>query len=86
MGESWKRFRRVIARQLDGAPHETLLTIRRDHWSERPCRHAQLFAQAADVSGIVLTKLDGTRAVESPLAIARELDMPVKADRPWASR
>ena len=76
MGELSK-VRRVIARQLDGAPHETLLTIDATT-GQNGLRQAQLFAQAAQVSGVVLTKLDGTARGGIALAIARELDMPVK--------
>ena len=41
-------------------------------------RQAKLFAETADVSGVVLTKLDGTARGGIALAIARELDLPVK--------
>jgi fused signal recognition particle receptor len=76
MGELAK-VRRVIARQLEGAPHETLLTIDATT-GQNGLRQAKLFAQAAQVSGVVLTKLDGTARGGIALAIARELDMPVK--------
>ena len=76
MGELAK-VRRVIARQLEGAPHETLLTIDATT-GQNGLRQAKLFAQSAEVSGIVLTKLDGTARGGIALAIARELDMPVK--------
>jgi fused signal recognition particle receptor len=76
MGELAK-VRKVIARQLDGAPQETLLTIDATT-GQNGLRQAKLFAQAADVSGVVLTKLDGTARGGIALAIARELDMPVK--------
>ena len=76
MGEL-EKVRRVIARQLHGAPHETLLTIDATT-GQNGLRQAKLFAQAADVSGVVLTKLDGTARGGIALAIARELDMPVK--------
>jgi fused signal recognition particle receptor len=76
MGELAK-VRRVIARQLEGAPHETLLTIDATT-GQNGLRQAKLFAQAAQVSGVVLTKLDGTARGGIALAIARELEMPVK--------
>jgi fused signal recognition particle receptor len=76
MGELTK-VRRVIARQLDGAPHETLLTIDATT-GQNGLRQAKLFAEAAEVSGIVLTKLDGTARGGIALAIARELQLPVK--------
>ena len=76
MGELGK-VRRVISRQLEGAPHETLLTID-STTGQNGLRQARLFAQTADVSGVVLTKLDGTARGGIALAIARELDLPVK--------
>jgi fused signal recognition particle receptor len=76
MGELGK-VRRVIARQLDGAPHETLLTIDATT-GQNGLRQARLFAETAQVSGVVLTKLDGTARGGIALAIARELDLPVK--------
>jgi fused signal recognition particle receptor len=76
MGELAK-VRRVIARQLEGAPHETLLTIDATT-GQNGLHQARLFAQAAEVSGVVLTKLDGTARGGIALAIARELQLPVK--------
>ena len=71
------KVRRVIARQLEGAPHETLLTIDATT-GQNGLRQARLFAQTAEVSGVVLTKLDGTARGGIALAIARELELPVK--------
>ncbi len=71
------KVRRVIGRQLDGAPHETLLTLDATT-GQNGLRQAKLFAQAAGVSGVVLTKLDGTARGGIALAIARELALPVK--------
>ncbi len=71
------KVRRVIARQLEGAPHETLLTIDATT-GQNGLHQARLFAQAAEVSGVVLTKLDGTARGGIALAIARELGLPVK--------
>jgi fused signal recognition particle receptor len=76
MGELAK-VRRVIARQLEGAPHETLLTIDATT-GQNGLRQAKLFAETAHVSGVVLTKLDGTARGGIALAIARELELPVK--------
>jgi fused signal recognition particle receptor len=76
MGELGK-VRRVIARQLEGAPHETLLTIDATT-GQNGLRQAKLFAETAQVSGVVLTKLDGTARGGIALAIARELSLPVK--------
>ncbi len=76
MGELAK-VRRVIARQLDGAPHETLLTLDATT-GQNGLRQAKLFAEAVEVTGVVLTKLDGTARGGIALAIARELSLPVK--------
>jgi fused signal recognition particle receptor len=71
------KVRRVIARQLESAPHETLLTVDATT-GQNGLRQAQMFAETAGVSGIVLTKLDGTARGGIAIAIARELDLPVK--------
>ena len=68
---------RVVAKQLPGAPHETLLTIDATT-GQNGVRQARLFAEAVPVSGIVLTKLDGTAKGGIALAIAEELGIPVK--------
>jgi len=71
------KIRRVIAKQLPDAPHEILLTVDATT-GQNGLRQAKLFAEAVDVSGIVLTKLDGTAKGGIALAIARELGIPVK--------
>jgi fused signal recognition particle receptor len=71
------KVRRVVAKRLDGAPHETLITIDATT-GQNGLRQAQAFAEAADVTGVVLTKLDGTAKGGITLAIARELEVPVK--------
>ncbi len=71
------KVRRVIAKQLPGAPHETLLTVDATT-GQNGLRQAKLFSEAVEVSGIVLTKLDGTAKGGIALAIARELAIPVK--------
>jgi fused signal recognition particle receptor len=76
MGELAK-IRRVIAKQIPEAPHETLLTVDATT-GQNGLRQAQLFSEAIDVSGLVLTKLDGTAKGGIALAIASELGIPVK--------
>jgi len=71
------KVRRVIGKRLDGAPHETLITIDATT-GQNGLRQAQAFAEAVDVSGVVLTKLDGTAKGGITLAIAQELETPVK--------
>jgi fused signal recognition particle receptor len=71
------KVRRVIAKQMPEAPHETLLTVDATT-GQNGLRQAQLFSEAVDVSGLVLTKLDGTAKGGIALAIAHELGIPVK--------
>jgi fused signal recognition particle receptor len=75
--EELAKIRRVIAKQIPEAPHETLLTIDATT-GQNGLRQAQLFAKAITVSGLVLTKLDGTAKGGIALAIANELEIPVK--------
>jgi fused signal recognition particle receptor len=72
-----EKVRRVIGRQIEGAPHETLLTIDATT-GQNGLRQAERFAAAVDVDGIVLTKLDGSAKGGVAIAIARELAIPVK--------
>ena len=72
-----RKVRRVIERQAPGAPHETLLTIDATT-GQNGLRQALLFREAVEVTGIVLTKLDGTAKGGIALAIAQELGVPVK--------
>jgi fused signal recognition particle receptor len=72
-----RKVRNVIARQEPGAPHETLLTIDATT-GQNGLRQALLFREAVEVTGIVLTKLDGTAKGGIALAIAEELGVPVK--------
>jgi fused signal recognition particle receptor len=71
------KVRKVIAGKLPGAPHETLLTIDATT-GQNGLRQALLFREVVDVTGIVLTKLDGTAKGGIALAIAQELGVPVK--------
>jgi fused signal recognition particle receptor len=71
------KVHRVIAKQLEGAPHETLLSLDATT-GQNGLRQAELFSQAVSVDGIVLTKLDGSAKGGVALAIARELHIPVK--------
>ena len=72
-----EKVRRVLERQLPGAPHETLLSIDATT-GQNGMRQAKEFAAAVDVSGVVLTKLDGTSKGGIAVAIANELDIPIK--------
>jgi fused signal recognition particle receptor len=72
-----EKIRRVITKQMPDAPHETLMTVDATT-GQNGVRQAKLFGEAVGVTGIVLTKLDGTAKGGIALAIANELDIPVK--------
>jgi fused signal recognition particle receptor len=76
MGELDK-VRRVIARQMPGAPHEVLMTVDATT-GQNGLRQAKLFHEVAGVTGIILTKLDGTAKGGIALAIANEVGVPIK--------
>ena len=71
------KVRRVIAQRLPGAQHETLLTIDATT-GQNGLQQARLFTQAAEVTGLVLTKLDGSAKGGIAIAIAHELGLPIK--------
>jgi fused signal recognition particle receptor len=71
------KVRRVIAKQMPDAPHETLISIDATT-GQNGLRQAKVFAEAVAVDGVVLTKLDGTAKGGIVLAIAGELGIPVK--------
>jgi fused signal recognition particle receptor len=72
-----QKVRRVIAKASEGAPHETWLVI--DSTSgQNAIAQAQIFTQAMQVTGIVLTKLDGTAKGGVILGIADQLKLPVR--------
>ncbi len=71
------KVRRVIAKQIPEAPHETLLTVDATT-GQNGLRQARLFSETVSVSGLVLTKLDGTAKGGIALAIANDLGIPVK--------
>ena len=72
-----EKVRRVIERSLPGAPHETLLVIEAATGMNAMAQ-ARAFHDAMTLTGIVLTKLDGTSRGGTILAIEAELDIPVK--------
>jgi fused signal recognition particle receptor len=71
------KVRRVIAKQIPEAPHETLLTVDATT-GQNGLRQARMFSEAVSVTGLALTKLDGTAKGGIALAIAHELGIPVK--------
>ena len=75
--EELAKVRRVIAGRIDGAPHETLLVVDATT-GQNGLQQARLFAEAAGVTGVALTKLDGSAKGGVAIAIAHELAIPVK--------
>jgi fused signal recognition particle receptor len=75
--EELAKVRRVIAQKLEGAPHETLLVVDATT-GQNGLQQARLFGEAAGVTGVVLTKLDGSAKGGVAIPIAYELGMPVK--------
>jgi len=75
--EELTKVRRVIEGRLDGAPHETLLVIDATT-GQNGLQQARLFGEAAKVTGVALTKLDGSAKGGIAVAIAYELGIPVK--------
>jgi len=75
--EELAKVRRVIEGRLEGAPHETLLVIDATT-GQNGLQQARLFGEAAKVTGVALTKLDGSAKGGIAVAIAYELGLPVK--------
>ncbi|HXZ56696.1 MAG TPA: signal recognition particle-docking protein FtsY [Gaiellaceae bacterium] len=75
--EELAKVRRVIGQRLEGAPHETLLVIDATT-GQNGLQQARLFGQAVEVTGVALTKLDGSAKGGIAVAIAHELGLPVK--------
>lgn len=72
-----EKINRVIAREIPGAPHETLLVLDATT-GQNAVSQAKLFTQAAPVTGVVLTKLDGTAKGGVVIGIKAELGIPIK--------
>ncbi len=75
--EELKKVKRVCDKALAGAPHEILLVVDATN-GQNALRQAQLFNEAVGVTGIALTKLDGTAKGGIVFAIRKELNIPVK--------
>lgn len=75
--EELKKIRRIIAREQPDAPHETLLVLDATT-GQNGLQQARVFKEAADISGIVLTKLDGTAKGGVIIGIHEELGVPVE--------
>lgn len=72
-----EKMKRVAGREVEGAPHETLLVIDAVT-GQNGLEQARQFTKVADVTGIVLTKLDGTAKGGIAVAISKELGLPIR--------
>jgi fused signal recognition particle receptor len=75
--EELAKVRRVISQKQEGAPHETLLVVDATT-GQNGVQQARLFRDAVGVTGVALTKLDGSAKGGVAIAIAHELGLPVK--------
>jgi fused signal recognition particle receptor len=75
--EELKKIRRVAARSVEGAPHETLLVLDATT-GQNALSQARHFLEAVEVTGVILAKLDSTARGGMVFAIARELGLPVR--------
>ncbi len=75
--EELKKVKRILSRELPGAPHETLLVLD-GNTGQNALVQARMFNEAIGVTGIVLTKLDGTSKGGIVFAINKDLGIPVK--------
>ena len=75
--EEMKKIRRVIDREIPGAPHETLLVLDAAT-GQNATSQVRLFKEAAGVTGLALTKLDGTAKGGVLVAVSHEFALPVR--------
>jgi len=75
--EELKKVRRILDREIPGAPHETLLVLDATT-GQNALVQAKMFKEAVAVSGVVLTKLDGTAKGGIVVAIGSQLGLPVR--------
>lgn len=75
--EELRKVHRVVARRIDGAPHETLLVLD-GTVGQNAVQQGKQFAQAVTPTGVVVTKLDGTARGGAVVALRRELLLPIR--------
>ena len=75
--EELKKINRILGKGIHGAPHEVLLVLDATT-GQNALRQAELFSQTAGITGIVLTKLDGTAKGGMIIGIKEQLNIPVK--------
>ncbi|HNY86570.1 MAG TPA: signal recognition particle-docking protein FtsY [Candidatus Hydrogenedentes bacterium] len=74
--EELKKIQRVVGRRLPGAPHEVLLVLDATT-GQNGLQQAKIFTEALEVTGVVLTKLDGTARGGMAVAIQKQLGIPI---------
>jgi len=75
--EELKKMKRILARELPGAPHEVLLVLDATT-GQNAVTQAKMFTEEIGVTGLVLTKLDGTSKGGVIIRIAHELKLPIR--------
>ncbi len=75
--EELTKLKRVLARQVPGAPHESLMVLEAPT-GQNGLQQARIFHEAIGLTGLVLTKLDGTAKGGIALRIHQELGVPIK--------
>ena len=75
--EELRKIRRVIDRECPGATHETLLVLDATT-GQNGLQQARVFKEALDVTGVVLTKMDGTARGGIAVAVAADLGLPIR--------
>jgi fused signal recognition particle receptor len=75
--EELRKVQRVMAREIPGAPHETLLVLDATT-GQNALAQARIFSEALGLTGIVLTKLDGTARGGVAIAVRGEIGVPIR--------
>jgi fused signal recognition particle receptor len=75
--EELKKVKRIMAREFPGSPHEVLLVLDATT-GQNAVNQAKMFNEAIGVTGLVLTKLDGTAKGGIIIRLAREFDIPIR--------
>ena len=75
--EEMKKIKRVVNKEMEGAPHETLLVVDATN-GQNVISQAKTFNEALEVTGIVITKLDGTAKGGFILPVAHILKIPIR--------
>lgn len=75
--EELKKIKRIMGRELEGAPHETLLVVDATT-GQNALSQAKMFHEGIGITGLVLTKLDGTAKGGIVIRIAKEMNIPIR--------